>query len=112
MFAKQVLCEEGKHIPQFNDNLRSETGQDCMFLKRNKDASRLRKCQNLTPSKAALSAEDVTTLLSILQQSLAEGDGNEIPPQNLFNYDETNLSDDCGTKLCVFKKSTKHLQRI
>ena len=29
MFAKQVLCEEGRYVPQFNDNLRSETGQDC-----------------------------------------------------------------------------------
>ena len=28
MFAKQVLCEEGRQVPQFNDNLRSETGQD------------------------------------------------------------------------------------
>ena len=29
MFAKQVLCEEGRHVPQFNDNLRNKTGQDC-----------------------------------------------------------------------------------
>ena len=21
MFANQVLCEEGRHVPQFNDNL-------------------------------------------------------------------------------------------
>ena len=31
MFAKQVLCEEGRHVPQFNDNIRSETGQDCIY---------------------------------------------------------------------------------
>ena len=31
MFARQVVCEEGRHVLQFNDNLRSETGyeQDC-----------------------------------------------------------------------------------
>ena len=52
------------------------------------------------------------TFLSNLQQSLAEGDGNRIPPRNLFNYNETNLSDDRRTKMCVFKRSTKHLERI
>ena len=29
IFAKQVLCEEGRHVPQFNDNLLSDTGQGC-----------------------------------------------------------------------------------
>ena len=80
-------------------------------MKRKKDAIKLRKCQNLTPSKAASLAEDVTTFLSNLQQSLAEGDGNGIPPQNLFNYNETNLSDDLGTKMCIFKRNTKYLER-
>ena len=111
MFVKQVLCEAGRHVPQFSDNLPSKEWAR-LLLKRNKDTIKLRKCQNLTPSKAALSAEDVTTFFNNLLQSLAEGDENGVPPQNLFNYDETNLSDDPGTKMCVFKRSTKYPERI
>ena len=28
----------------------------------------------------------------------------DIPPENIFNYDETNLSDDPGVKKCIFKR--------
>ena len=111
MFAKQVLCEADRHVPQFSDNLPSKEWAR-LFLKRNKDTIKLRKCQNFTPSKAALSAEDVTTFFNNLLQSLAEGDENGVPPKNLFNCDEINLSDDPGTKMCVFKRSTKYPERI
>ena len=79
MFAKQVLCEADRHVPQFSDNLPSKEWAR-LFLKRNKDTIKLRKCQNFTPSKAALSAEDVTTFFNNLLQSLAEGDENGVPP--------------------------------
>ena len=111
MFAKQGFCKEGRRVLQFNDNLPSKDWTR-LFVKRNKDAIELRKCQNLTPSKAALSAEDVTTFLSNLRQSLAEGDRNGTQPQNLFNYDETNLSNDPGTKTRVFKRSAMYPEKI
>ena len=39
-------------------------------------------------------------------------DGEEIPPSNLFNYDETNLSDNPGVKKCIFKRGPKYAERI
>lgn len=31
-----------------------------------------------------------------------------IPPENVFNFDETNLTDDLGSKKCVVNRGTKY----
>ena len=111
MFAKQVLCEEGRNVPQFDQNLPSKESA-ILFLKRQRETIGLRRCQNLAPSKAAVSAEDVNAFLNNLQQSMREADGSTLPPNNVFNYDETNLSDNPGTKMCIFKRKTKYPERI
>ena len=33
-----------------------------------------------------------------------------IPPQNILNYDERNLSDNLGTEKLIFKGGTKYLE--
>ena len=35
-----------------------------------------------------------------------------VPPANIFNYDETNLSDDPGTKKCIFRREVKYPERV
>lgn len=35
----------------------------------------------------------------------------DIPPANIVNYDETNLSDDPGRKKCIFQRVTKYPER-
>jgi len=35
-----------------------------------------------------------------------------VPPENLLNFDETNLSDDPGRKKVLMKKGTKYPERI
>ena len=35
-----------------------------------------------------------------------------VPPTNIINYDETNLSDDIGRKRCVFKRSCRYPNRV
>ena len=35
-----------------------------------------------------------------------------IPPENILNYDETNLPDDLGMVKLIFKRGTKYLERI
>ena len=111
MFAKQVLCEEGRNVPQFDQNLPSKEWA-ILFLKRQTETIGLRRCQNLAPSKAAVSAEDVNAFLNNLQQSMREADGSTLTPNNVFNYDETNLSNNPGTKICIFKRKTKYPERI
>ena len=35
-----------------------------------------------------------------------------ITAEHIYNYDETNLSDDPGTKKCIFQRSVKYPERI
>jgi len=39
---------------------------------------------------------NVNTYFDNLSQSLKNEDGSDIQPQNIFNFDETNLTDDPG----------------
>lgn len=34
------------------------------------------------------------------------------PPENIYNFDETNLRDDPGVKKCIFKKGTKYCEKV
>ena len=48
-----------------------------------------------------------------MKESLTKPDGDtEIPPSNLFNFDEANLSDNPGTKKCLFKRGVKYPERV
>ena len=39
-------------------------------------------------------------------------DGTPVPPTNIFNYDETNLSDDPGTKKSIFRRGVKYPETV
>ena len=47
-----------------------------------------------------------------MKETLRYPDGSEISEANLFNYDETNLSDDPGTKKCLFKRGVKYPEKV
>ena len=48
---------------------------------------------------------------SNLKETLDNG-GEPIRKENIFNYDETNLSDNPGTKKCIYKRGVKYPERI
>ncbi|CAB3255471.1 unnamed protein product [Arctia plantaginis] len=84
-------------------------GPDFMscFLKRHKYQISKRLSQNIKRSRAAISPDTIKAYFEELQNSL-EG----IPPINIVNYDETNLSDDPGRKRVLVKRSVKYPERI
>lgn len=47
-----------------------------------------------------------------LKETLQDENGIPIPPERIFNYDETNLADDPGTKKCIFKRGVRYPERI
>ena len=49
----------------------------------------------------------MNTLASLIKVTL-----EDIPPQNVINYDETNLSDDQERNKVVVKRGTKYPERI
>ena len=74
-------------------------------MKRNNLTTRL--CQNISRKHSHVSPEIIEKYFNNLAQTI---DG--VPPQNIMNYDETNLSDDPGKKKCLFRRGVKYPERI
>ena len=69
----------------------------CLFIKRNNLAKRI--VDNVKAARAEISEEIISTYFDNLEQSL-----NEILPENVFNYDETNITDDPGSKTVIVRR--------
>ncbi|XP_048481245.1 uncharacterized protein LOC119693967 [Plutella xylostella] len=76
-----------------------------LFLERHNFSQRA--TQNIKRSRAAKTVEEMNEYYSNLETSL-----KDVPDTNILNFDETNLSDDPGSKMCIFKKGTKHPERV
>lgn len=109
--VKLYLTKCGRVIHQFRDNLPSRYWY-IRFRKRHNSETVQRMCQNIKRSKATLTPEAMQTYFDKLKVSLTLEDGSMVPPEQIFNYDETNLSDDPGKKLCLFKRGVKYPERV
>ena len=107
--AKNYLNAQGRNVKQFSNNFPS-CEWAMSFVLHHKDEITFRTCQNLKRTRASVSHEQITEYFKHLEETLK--DGQQIPPQNIFNYDETNLCDDPGTKKCIFKRGVKYAERI
>lgn len=106
LLVKDFIDRQGKTVPKFKDNL---PGPDFTFgfMKRHKDALSTRICQNIKRSRAAISKETINEYFDNVQVEL-----KDVPPCNIVNYDETNLSDDPGRKLIIARRGCKYPERI
>ena len=68
----------------------------------------MRNCQNLKVSRAIKSEKELRDFFA----ELAETFGEDVPPTHIFNYDETNLTDDPGSQRCVFKRGVHYPERV
>ena len=76
------------------------------FVKRNPQLS-LRMANNIKRSRAKLSPTDVETFFRNFEATV-----QGIPPENVFNYDETNLTNDPGLKKALFRRGVKYAERV
>lgn len=106
LIAKCYLDKRGRKERRFNNNLPS-TDWARNFLNRHTDKLRQRLCQNIKRSRARVGKDHVMEFLQNLKETLTD-----LPPSNVFNYDETNLSDDPGRKKCIFKRGVKYPERV
>ncbi len=106
LLAKSVLDKQGRIVDRFPNNL---PGKDWAinFLKRHRDEIKVRLANNLSQGRAELSPEQVKEFFVNLEKEL-----QGVPPTNIINYDETNLTDDIGRKRCVFKRSCRYPNRV
>ncbi|KAJ8930197.1 hypothetical protein NQ314_017027 [Rhamnusium bicolor] len=76
------------------------------FLKRNKELT-LRFSENLKRCRADVNDEVINAYFDNLAINMTN-----IPPKNVVNYDETNLTDDPGNQRIIVRKGCKHPSRI
>ena len=104
--VKVLLDKEGTKIPKFKDNVSGEDWASS-FMRRHKDRIKNRPCQNISKKRAGVGNEAINLFFQELEKIL---DG--VPPVNIINYNETNLTDDPGRRWMIFKRGTRYPERI
>lgn len=77
-----------------------------LFIGRHPDLTE-RMSANIKSQRACVSLETINQYFNNLELEL-----QGIPPTHIWNYDETNLSDDPGTKKIITKRGCKYPERI
>lgn len=104
--VKSHLDKEGTRVRKFKNNLPGvEWGYS--FLKRHKHRLTQRQCQNIKRVRAEKTEEEFINYFNNLERSL-----QDVAPCSILNYDETNLTDDPGSKKCIFRRGTKYPERV
>lgn len=106
MTVKMVLDKKGITVKQFKQNV---PGVEWVysFMTRHKDQLKNRLCQNISKKRAAVNSETISAYFHELKKTL---DG--VSPENIINYDETNLTDDPGRRKMIFKRGCRYPERI
>lgn len=106
MVTKSYLDREGRNVVKFRNNM---PGRDWVYslLQRHRNNLTQRLASNIKRARAAVSKETITEYFTNLETTIAN-----IPPANLFNYDETNMSDDPGKKRLLYKRGKKYPENV
>ena len=103
--VKNYLDERNLRDKVFKDNL---PGKDWLtkFMKRNNLTKRV--ADNIRRSRVtAMNPGKVNSYFDYLERELLG-----LPPTNIFNYDETNLTDDPGSKTVIVSRGRRRIQSI
>lgn len=105
LIVKQYLTRSGRTVQKFRDNL---PGRDwlCGFFKRHPQLS-ICVTTNISASRAAITEETINKYINKLKVTL-----DCIPPDRIYNYDESNLSNDPGSTKKVVKRDCKYPELI
>lgn len=100
--VKAYLNKRGKQVKCFKDNF---PGKEWVtsFLRRHKDVLVNRIARNISVSRAAVNHEVINNFFHNLEREL-----DNVPPSNIWNYDETNLGDDPGSTKVLIRRGTKY----
>lgn len=106
LMVKAYLDKANRLVKQFKNNIPGEDWARS-FLKRHSKKLTRRGCQNIKTSRAELKQEDFEQYFDNLSHVV-----QDVPAENILNYDETNLSDDPGQEKLIFKRGKKYPERI
>ena len=103
--VKSFIDKKGYNEPRFKENFPGKEWTTS-FLKRNKALS-LRFSANIKKKRAAISEDTINEFFYNLTSEL-----KDLDPSNIWNYDETNLTDDPGNKKIVCKRGCIYPERL
>lgn len=105
MAVKAYLDKKGVRIPLFKENLPGYEWTRS-YLKRHENLS-VRMSSNIKRVRAQVGANEINNYMDNLSVAV-----KDIPPSRIWNYDETNLSDDPGNKKVICKRGAKYVEKI
>ncbi|KAJ2939488.1 hypothetical protein O0L34_g6309 [Tuta absoluta] len=92
--------------PRFKNNLPGSDWTEC-FLKRQQAKLTERLSQNIKRSRAAVDEKTINEYFDELESSL-----QNVEPEFIINYDETNLTDDPKRQRVIVRRSCRHPEKI
>lgn len=105
MAVKTYLDKKGVKIRVFNNN-RPGYEWTKSFLKRHDNLS-VQISSNIKRVRAEVGVNEINEYMDRLSATI-----KDVPPSNIWNYDETNLSDDPGNKKVICKRGAKYVEKI
>lgn len=105
MIIREYLASQGRIVAQFKNNIPGKDWMIC-FLKRHQHLSR-RLANNIKRVRAQVSENIIADFIQNIGKET-----EEVPPENIYNYDETNLCDDPGRKTVICRRGTKYPETI
>ncbi len=108
LLAKSYLDQKGvkPSVSKFKWNF---PGDDwvCRFLKHHREHLSQRTASNISRSRASVDPPAVTLYFDNLKETL-----QDVPAENIFNFNESNLTDDPGKRRVLCKWGTKYVTRV
>ncbi|XP_072376783.1 uncharacterized protein [Diabrotica undecimpunctata] len=80
---------------------------DVQLFKRHNQQISERLASNITRARAGVTKETIESYFNNLRTTLSN-----CPPSHVFNYDETNVSDDMGKRRLLYRRGTKYPEQI
>ncbi|KAG5891915.1 hypothetical protein JTB14_022665 [Gonioctena quinquepunctata] len=106
MMAKYYLDRKGRTVHPFRNNLPG-LHWTYSLLQRHKKSYGQRISTNIKRARASVSRETLREFYDNFENTL-----RGLPSSNLFNYDESNLSDDPGKKRVIYRQGVKYPENI
>lgn len=105
--VKAYLERSGRKVPCFkNGNLPGREWARS-FMARHKDVLSQRLSKNISYARAANDEEVLDIFFKNLEEEL-----KDMPPENIWNFDETNVQDDPGSKKVITRRGSKYPEQI
>lgn len=104
--VKGYLDLRGKREKRFTNNFPGYEWSRSFLTRHGKEIT-ARFCENIKRSRAAVSKQTVSMFFEHFKNT-----SKNVPPSNIVNYDETNLSDDPGRHKVIVKRGIKHPERV